>query len=150
MAPKEFIKTFLIDELNDIVNRHPYLSFTFIGIGIEFLGKCLLDHERNWHRIKPDKAFKEGVKLLHKIDTRYKTIDLHDELRHGFAHTLSPKSKVRLTRMKYGYSQFDVSQNGTILVAEVIYADFVKACHIVVNKSFPPNSKMNQAFLTIT
>ena len=32
MFPKEFIKQVLIGEIEDVVERHPYLAFSLIGI----------------------------------------------------------------------------------------------------------------------
>jgi hypothetical protein len=37
MKPKEFIEAVLINEMKDIVNKHPSLSFLLISVGIEFL-----------------------------------------------------------------------------------------------------------------
>jgi hypothetical protein len=38
---KDFIKSVLIDELGAMIDQHPYISFIMMGIGIEFLGKCI-------------------------------------------------------------------------------------------------------------
>lgn len=37
----EFIKTVLINEIGDIVDRHKYLSFGVVSQGIELLGACV-------------------------------------------------------------------------------------------------------------
>lgn len=38
MKPKKFIESVLINEMKDVVFRHPYLSFLLISVGVEFLG----------------------------------------------------------------------------------------------------------------
>ena len=125
--PKQFIQDILIDRIRDIVFRHPYLSFSLIAIGIEFLGKCMLSENKSWE-IKPDKAFKKAIELLKQVDARYSTIDLKDQLRNGFVHTLSPKSKIKLAEVKSGASHFEKSVEGhTILVIEILYRDFVSS-----------------------
>ncbi len=75
MKPKEFIEVVLVNEMKDVVNRHPYLSFLLISVGIEFLGKCLLINHQNWNLIKANKAFEKGVESLYKIDKRYKELN---------------------------------------------------------------------------
>lgn len=151
MYPKEFIKLALIDAFKEISERHPYISFGLICLGIELIGKCNLTNCPNWHDIKPDKAFKSGVELMTSIDSRYADIELKDELRNGFAHTLLPKSKILLGESKNGVVHFSKSDKGqVILVSETFYQDFAKACQKVIDKEFPPEDKMNKPFLHIS
>jgi len=150
MKPKEFIEHVLIHELRDIVFRHPYLSFALISIGIEFLGKCMLTENKfqKWNNINPDKAYKKGTELMLEIDTAYSSVDLK-ELRNGFAHTLLPK-KVLLSELKHGAIHFEKRTDGkTILVAEILYRDFVIACQKVLNTTFDINDKMNKEILHV-
>jgi len=150
MYAKEFIKHVLIDEIKDISERHPYLSFGLICLGIELIGKCDLIKYKDWHKIDHGKAFKSGMKLMEKVDSRYATVDLKNELRNGFAHTLLPKSKIALGELKNGVVHFSKGQNGqTILASEVLYQDFAKACQMIIGKDFPPDDKMNKPFLYI-
>jgi hypothetical protein len=150
MKPKEFIDGVLINEMKDIVNKHPYFSFLLISVGIEFLGKCLLTNHQNWNAIRANKAFTKGVEMLHKIDERYKELNLKDELRDGFAHTFLPKSKIALSEIRAGAKNFQIHGSGkTVLVAEEFYRDFVIACREVINAEFPENDKMNKEFLYI-
>ena len=48
MLPKEFIQQVLINELGEIHSQHPYIAFATMAIGVEFLGKCLNDHD-DWN-----------------------------------------------------------------------------------------------------
>lgn len=45
---KEHIQNYWINEVYDLVKTHAYMSFGVIGVGIEFLGKCL-DYYTPWH-----------------------------------------------------------------------------------------------------
>jgi len=148
MYPKEFIQYVLIDEIGDIVKSHPYLSFTLIAIGIEFLGKCLSDG-KDWHKIKPDRAFQKGLDLLAEAEPTYNRLSLRDELRNGFAHGFLPKSTLALSEVKHGDLHFSESGGKTILVAEIFYRDFVRACKKVLEKEFSDQDKMNMAILKI-
>lgn len=148
--PKEFIQGVLINEMSDIVERHPYLAFALIAIGIEFLGKCHLTEHQDWNRIKPEKAFNKGLELLIEDEPTYRTLNLKNELRDGFAHTLLPKSKIALSEVRHGAIHFSQNSQGkTILVIEIFYRDFVQACQKILATKFPDNDKMNQQFIRI-
>jgi len=150
MKPKEFIEHVLINEIKDVVDRHPYLSFLLISVGIEFLGKCLLVEKQNWNKIKPEKAFNKGLELMCNVDPEYSTINLKDELRNGLAHTFMPKSKIALSEIKHGARNFQKNNSGqTILVAEIFYRDFVKACRLIIEQEFPIEDKINKDFLYV-
>ena len=150
MKPKEFIESVLINEMKDVVFRHPYLSFLLISVGVEFLGKCLLTDHQDWNDIRPEKAFEEGAGLLYKIDSRYKELNLRDELRNGFAHTFIPKSKIALSEVRSGAKNFQIHSSGkTVLVVEEFYRDFVVACREVINTGFSKEDKMNKEILYI-
>lgn len=150
MFPKDFIKVVLINEIGEINSSHQFLSFSLIATGIEFLGKCILDKQENWHNISPDKAFKEGVKLLILQNSAYKDLDLKNQLRNGFAHTLLPKSNIVLSERKHQVLHLSENGNGKkILVAENFYQDFKKACEIVISMKFDKKSKMNKGLLEI-
>lgn len=44
---KEHIQNYWINEVSDLVRNHAFMSFGIIGVGIEFLGKCL-DYYTPW------------------------------------------------------------------------------------------------------
>lgn len=44
---KEHIQNYWINEVGDLVKNHAFMSFGIIGVGIEFLGKCL-DYYTPW------------------------------------------------------------------------------------------------------
>ena len=45
---KEHILSYWVHEVEDLVEKHAFMSFGVIGVGIEFLGKCL-DYYTPWH-----------------------------------------------------------------------------------------------------
>ena len=150
ITPKHFINHVLMNEIEDIVNNHTYLSFTLIAVGIEFIGKCNLIGQNDWNNINASKAFNKGVELLTEVDERYGKIDLKDELRNGLAHTFLPKSKVVLSGIKSGEQHFGLdSQGKTILVAETFFMDFATICRKTIEKEFPESDKMNQPLIRV-
>ena len=152
MKPKEFIQKTLIDGMKDIVFRHPYLSFALISLGIEFIGKCMLTDYQEWDfpKDKAYEAFDTGNKMLSEVDPRYKDVGLKEQLRNGLIHTLSPKSKISLSEVKAGDKHFGIDTKGkTILVAEILYRDFVIMCERVISQKFSSDDKMNKEFLDI-
>lgn len=150
MKPKAFIETVLVNEIKDVVERHPYLSFLLISVGIEFLGKCMMTDKQKWNEIKAEKAFKLGMELIYAVNPEYKKLNLKSELRDGFAHTFLPKSKIALSQASHGIKNFQRNlQLQTVLVAETFYEDFASACKTVIQTNFPENDKMNKDFIYI-
>jgi hypothetical protein len=150
ILPKEFIQEVLIDEYKDIVDRHTYIAFSLIAIGIEFLGKCMLTQYQDWHNIPADKAFNRGLDLMILDNITYGTLNLKDELRNGFVHTLSPKLNIALSEVRHGALHFSTTNEGkTILVIEIFYRDFVIACKRVLAENFPETDKMNIPFIGV-
>ncbi len=149
MMPKEFIQKVLIDEIGQIVQTHPYLSFNLMVIGIEFLGKCMLKEIKEWHT-RDSRAVVVGFDLLHKGDERYRSLNLKDNLRNGFAHVMLPKSIISLSEEKHEEVHFSVNSRGkTVLVVERFYEDFVRCCESVIAFEFEPTDKMNKKILNI-
>jgi len=146
--PKKFIQKYLIEEIRDVVFRHPFLAFSLIAIGIEFLGKCMLIECDHWD-IKREESFRpygNGMDLLINIDSRYSELNLKDQLRNGLIHTYLPKSKIVLSEVKDGSKHLEQAGERTVLVIEILYRDFVKACHAVIEKEFDYSDKMNTPF----
>lgn len=109
----------------------------------------MTDHQ-DWNNIRPEKAFEAGAELLYKIDSKYKELNLRDELRNGFAHTFIPKSKIALSEVRSGAKNFQIHGSGkTVLVVEEFYRDFVIACREVINYEFLKEDKMNRDILYI-
>jgi hypothetical protein len=162
LYPKDFIKKVLIQEMDDVVTKHPYLAFLLICSGIEFLGRCIDKNNQNWDwDLKYQKAnppFDNAIKKLFpkKYSLLLKKYSLRDQLRNGMVHILSPKSKIGLTQLKYCKDQkiltryHPFEQSGKLVfIIEYFYNDFVEACKKVLRMKFNSNDKMNKPFLSI-
>ncbi len=162
LYPKDFIRQVFIDELQDIVIKHPYLAFLLICSGIEFLGRCIdtknqfWDWKLSYQKQNPpfDKAINDLFPEKYKIlINKYK---LRDQLRNGLIHIMAPKSKISLTQLKHDKDgtvtteKHPLEQDGKlILIIEYFYIDFVDACKKVLKMKFEDNDKMNKPFLSI-
>jgi len=106
LYPKNFINQVLINEMQDIVIKHPYLAFLLICSGIEFLGKRIDKNNQNWdwnsQYQKANPPFDNAIKKLFpkKYSLLLKKYSLRDQLRNGMIHILAPKSKIGLTQLK--------------------------------------------------
>lgn len=131
----EFIDTVLIDEINDIIPKHAYISFGLISQGIEFIGSCYdkFDfHEQN----QSTNRFKTG---LEQFDPKYSffiigSCNLYKNLRCGLLHVFIPKSEISLGEkqkdIKYNHLQKNKLNDGTeryVLLIEDFFADFKNA-----------------------
>lgn len=149
---KNFIQSVLIDEIESMLDEHPYISFIVMGIGIEFLGKCIDRQLTDWNtpgRSKRD--FKNAIKTIHslqKYTQSLTTYDLYGSFRCGLAHTISPKFKITLSS-KNELAHM-VEHNGSLnLKVEDFYKDFKEACEFVINDNYPEGDKMNSDFLEV-
>jgi hypothetical protein len=152
LKPKDFIKSVLIDELGTMVNGHPYISFIIMGIGIEFLGKCLATTRNDWNESGHSGAdFTNAIKTipsLKKYESYLQTHKLCDSFRNGLAHAISPKHPITLSSK--GELGHLVEQSGRLnLRVEDFYNDFRLACEHIINMSFASGDKMNVNFLQV-
>lgn len=113
----EHIQHFWIDELKDIVygikvegqekpKKYPYMAFSMIGIGIEFLGKVLA-HRVDWHQEgHSSEDFNYAIMTLNALRS-YRpfakksdvtpAIYLYSILRCGLAHASLPGNDLRIS-----------------------------------------------------
>lgn len=153
LKPKHFIKSVLIDELATMIAGHPYLSFVIMGIGIEFLGKCLATARTDWNEGGHSQTdFGNAIKSipsLKKYESYLQTHKLYSSFRCGLAHTISPKVQVTLSS-KGELGHLQIEQGGRInLKVEEFYNDFKQACEYIINMNFAPGDKMNLGFLQV-
>jgi len=151
MLPKEFIQDVLIDEIGQIHRQHPYISFSLMAIGIEFLGKCLNKYGVWDKQIKgkelPDfnraiielKSFYPYKKYLHSHKLR-------DSLRNGFLHSFVPKDKISLSS-KDEMSHLVVHNGVLNLKCEDFYNHFRLACEEVIRKTDFRSNKIDSPFI---
>jgi hypothetical protein len=162
LYPKDFINQVLINEIQDIVIKHPYLAFLLICTGIEFLGRCIDTNNQNWNWNQKyqeiNQPFDNAIKKLFpkKYSLLLEKYSLRNQLRNGMIHILAPKSQIGLTQLKHDkdgkilIKDHPFEQNGKLVfVIEYFYIDFVDACKKVLRMKFNSNDKMNKPFLNI-
>jgi len=152
LKPKDFIKSVLIDELGTLIEKHPYISFIMMGIGIEFLGKCIEGSLNDWNLSgRSGLDFKDAINTipsLQKYAPYLTTHDLYGSFRCGLAHAVSPKYKITLSsKDEMGHL---IEESGRInLKVEDFYSDFKLACEHVIDNTYPTGDKMNRDFLQV-
>jgi len=166
LYPKDFIKLVLIDEMADVVIKHPYLAFLLIASGIEFLGKCFDTNVQEWDWY--DKKYQKYNREHPPFDTainklfkpKYKKLlakyNLRHQLRNGMVHMYTPKAGIGLTQIKHDKKgeitneKHPKEENGKLtLVIEYFYMDFVEACKKILAKEFNVFDKMKKPLLKI-
>src|SRR4030042_2626496 len=153
ITPKQFIKEVLIDEIGDIIKKHPYLSFTLISSGIEFLGICL-DKESKWtDQGKSEKHFCNCIDKL--FPRKYQDIKgrLFKELRCGLVHS-QLSGDFKLTEVKNDPSgalkyENHLTENKNILVLDYLYFDFVQDCMKIISTTYDKTDKMNTPIIRV-
>lgn len=152
VKPKEFIKSFLIDEIGNTINDHPYMSFIIMGIGIEFLGKCIDSKLKDWNKTGRSRADFESaiIKItpLKKYIPYLSSHDMYSSFRCGLAHAVSPKVEITLSsKREMGH----LVKNGKQINFKVedFYQDFKLACEEVIAMHFTQDDKMNSDFLQV-
>lgn len=156
LKPKQFIQQIFIDQLGLLVERHHYISFMVMSIGIEFLGKCLDTGSPNWNQNSSGRGDREIFEsAITQLDSfvRYREYleshKLYGSLRCGLVHSASPKNRITLSSGDEK-PHLSVSNDGTLnFKCELFFEDFKTACQEVINRDFPTFDKMNQDFIQI-
>ena len=137
---KEFIQDYLVKQIGEIKDEHPYLAFVLIAVALEFLGKCMNNHR--WNDTKhPKSDFETPLKYM---NPRYGAMDLYHNLRCNLAHTM------RI----WGITLSDTSGkvNADLSVND-FFRDFEDICNKLVNggSSVPQLSqeKLNEVFFEV-
>lgn len=123
MTVNEFIKRYFIEEIGSLVELHPFIAFTLISIGIEFLGKCLNSNKWDDRREKSGEIFNDAIKSYATL-TKYSSIPLlYENLRCGLAHKFMVNGTLIL-----GPEQNDLTSAIITIGCKEFYADFKQAC----------------------
>ncbi len=154
MKPKEFIQAVLINELEQVVNSHPYISFSTLAIGFEFLGKAIDATNQDWFKGDAKDDWERSIKELKALEKYREFLGaptrLWDSIRNGYSHTFIPKSRINVSSKRDSYKHLEVSETGRVNIkCEEFYEDFKKACIEVINMSFPENDKMNKEMFSV-
>jgi len=155
MTGKQFIETFFIAQVEQVISTIPYMAFIIMGIGIEFLGKCLhskdiMDDSRSRIRFEEAivnlKSFSTYIPLIGKNNK----FDLYSSLRCGLVHSAAPKYSITLSSKTEGpHLEQDAKGERINLRCEDFYSDFRKACEEVIQMPDPVATKLAQPFLEV-
>lgn len=125
----------LIGEIEDIVNRHHYLSFGLITQGIELLGAIIEDPQKEFsERNLSEGRFKKALKRLFPSEYHIHKDLLYTELRCGMSHVLRPRNNIVLAQRQYGHENLSQMDDKLLLVAEDFFDDFKDACNQVIGR----------------
>ena len=143
----DFIQKVLIDEFKEIQKDegHPYIAFSLICQGIEFLGACL-DSETFSNKGLSAARFRRAICDLFPISYREfnrgsgKPFDLYENLRCGLFHAIFSGSRLELIRrsekVKFNANHLEVKEilgmNRLILVLEDLFDDYERACQEII------------------
>ena len=160
LMPKDFIKIVLIDELGDMINSKPYLSFTLMAIGVEFLGKCMDVQQSDWNLGGSETNFRRAINGLNSLkiyrDPILLKYKLWDSFRNGFAHSFVPKKTLSLSSKNEMVHMNEYLDNGIEKInlrCEDFYDHFKSACEEVIKTPFIDRrgviNKMNRPLLAV-
>jgi len=143
----DFIQKVLIDEFKEIQQDegHPYISFSLICQGIEFLGACL-DSEPFSAKGLSAPRFRRAIYDLFPTSYRKfnqgtgKPFDLYENLRCGLIHVILPGSRLELIRRtektKFSANHLEVKEirgiDRLVLVSEDLFEDYERACQEII------------------
>lgn len=130
MNLKELGDSLFCEQLNDIVDKSPYLSFIILSAILEFMGNCYLrgqgpkDSTRKifFNLINNTEALKAYKVLNFKNDKNEDNNYLYKYLRCGMLHEVLPKEDIVLCP-----DRNDLSNSGKTVGAKNLYEDMKKA-----------------------
>ena len=132
----------VIDELKDIVEKHPFHAFALLAIVVELLGKCL-NGNPDWQHFEPNGVDFNKALTDYKSLNKYKALkNPYNTLRCGMAHALLPKEGILLVPEKNDFN------NNTIGCKE-LYEDIIAAFNEIKDGSISPNKDMSKSVLQI-
>ena len=155
MTTKQYIEVTFIIQVGEIVPTHPYIAFMTMGIGIEFLGKCMNGGNFNEEGVSR-KRFEEAITHIPAF-TKYRALigkgsafDLYSCLRCGLAHAAAPKYPITLSS-KGEMPNLEIHDNGKRinLRCEDFYVDFKNACEDAFKMNAPVATKLSSPFLAV-
>lgn len=150
---KEFINEFLIKSIGKLVDAEfHYYSFIIIGQGIEFLGSLFDDQPFDKH-IPDGYRFKNALSKNLFPNSFYKQNQdwLYNNFRCSLIHQIRPSEELLLTSNsinKYPEEKHLKKLEGSdkrVIIIELLYRDFKKACEKVIKMIERKDSQLDQA-----
>jgi len=154
ISAKQFIQTVFIDDIERLINAELYhFAFVIMAQGLETLGS-FLDTKPLKARNQSKLRFSHAINKL--MPREYANLNnnhrLYDQLRASLAHTFTSGKYVFLTSRnnpEFGKHHLKEINEKLILVAEIFYTDFKKACIRLLDgmdKGIIADKKINEKF----
>lgn len=135
---REFINDYLINQIEDIKDKHPYFAFLLMAVGIEFLGQCI-NTKKKFNAGNSEDNYELGLSIPSLNDAKYSK--LYENMRCGLVHSLITKGGLTLSNKEC---------EGAIN-CEDFYNDFVAACNEVLSgKVVMPQKTLDDTFFVVT
>lgn len=154
LKTKEFIQKVFIHDLERLIHAKLYhFAFVIMAQGLEVLGN-FLDQKPLKAKDQSKLRFSHAINRL--MPKEYARLNdnhrLYDQLRASLAHTFTSSRHVFLTsksNKEFGEKHLQEFDGKLILVAEVFYSDFKKACKRLfegMEKGIISDKKINTDF----
>lgn len=131
MNVSDFIEKYFIEEIGSLVEDHPFVAFTLMSIGVEFLGKCLNPNPWNDPNERSSRTFSNAINSFISLNKYSVVTDLYHNLRCGLAHRFMVQGQIILAPDKN-----DLTGTTITIGCKDFYADFKQACiDAIINKN---------------
>ena len=144
--------------IKKVVELDPYLSFSLICIGIEFIGRCL-DEKRGFKYYGSAITNQQFQLAITTYFEKYSHLGIQKNLRHKMVHMWLPgenfwlRDKSCATKEEHLKPKDIDGKIYTVLVVDFLFDDFEKAVKDVVSKIRAgdfTNPKMRHALLKVS
>ncbi len=132
MSQKQILQD-LISQTQDIVQKHPFYSWSLMMAGVELLGTFLDTSNSFFVDRESGNRFKNAIDKLFPPSYQPYKDRLYKELRCGVNHYTLPHQTIILSERIYNKQNLSSDQKGNlILVAEDFFGDFKNACEQII------------------
>ncbi|MCG8411497.1 MAG: hypothetical protein MI739_09455 [Bacteroidales bacterium] len=154
LQTREFVQRIFIDDIERLIKSELYhFAFVIMSQGLETLGS-FLDSKPLKAREQSKLRFSHAINRLMpreygKLNNNHK---LYNQLRASMAHTFTSSREIYLTSKNhkiYGNKHLNIIEGKLILVAELFFSDFKKACIRLfdgIDKGIVSEKKANEKF----
>lgn len=132
----------VLDEMQDIVEKHPYHAFALLSIFIEVIGKSINNDDDWQHFESKGKDFKVALNSCLSLQKYQNVNDLYGVLRCGMNHAFMPKEGIQLG------SDYNDFANNTIGCKEM-YRDIKDAWNSIVTGVTKSNKDLSKPLVHI-
>ena len=132
----------VIDDMQDIVEQHPYHAFALLSICIEVIGKSI-NNDKDWQHFEPKgKDFNEALNLCPTLQKYQNVKDLYSILRCGMNHAFLPKEGIKLAP-----DNNDLANN--IIGCKELYDDIKDAWNGIITGAIKYSKDLSKPIMNI-